>query len=85
MHLWKVTFHVGDFGTKAITVKTEERTGPDGGFGEAERLAWEQAQQETTGWPNPVEMIAIEYIDEIDNQQQPATTDVKAASKPKKK
>ena len=92
MHLWKVTFAVGDFGRKSITVETEERTSAGykagdyveaeamGGFAEAEAKALAASQQETSGWPSPIEILSIEYLDEIDAPSEPprpATTKAK--------
>ena len=73
MHLWNVTFRVGDFGTKRLTVTTEERAAagqddfgqPVGGFAQAEYEALKAAQSETNGWPTPIELAAIEYVDEL--------------------
>ena len=73
MHLWRATFQTGDFGTKRITVTTEDRAAETpaadgrlrGGFAEAEWRALEQSSQETSGWPAPIELRSIEYVNEV--------------------
>ena len=89
MHLWRATFRVGDFQTKQLTVTTAERgyvgvhdadEAPCGGFAEAEHLAMKAAESETNGWPSPIDLVALEYIDEI--SPPPAET---APAKPRRR
>lgn len=88
MHLWRATFNVGDFGVKQITLVTEDREeSPTGGFGYVEREARDKAYQETSGWPSPIELVAIEYLDEIDatpREPEPMTDPKRSAARTKK-
>ncbi|MGO9108529.1 MAG: hypothetical protein ACLP9L_04785 [Thermoguttaceae bacterium] len=87
MHLWRVTFRVGDFGTKVLSITTADRAGgepdaegnPQGGFAEVEHRALQATQSETSGWPTPVEMLLIEYLDEI--SAPPATLPAKTKTR----
>lgn len=56
MHLWKVTFSLGDFRRIDIVVETNSRS-----FEAAEDVAELLPEQNQT-WPGPVEIQAIEYL-----------------------
>lgn len=82
MHVWTATFRVGDFGTKSLTITTEDRAAAAadaegkarGGFAEVEQRALEATHSETNGWPSPIELVAIQYVDEVSPPKLPPPT-----------